>query len=86
MHRTPHTVDYLVVLSGSTSLEMEDGSSVLLEAGDMAVQLSGFHRWSNDSDEDCYVAALVLGIEAEPADAPGRVVMPDDDREPPAAR
>jgi quercetin dioxygenase-like cupin family protein len=76
MHRTPHTVDYLTVLAGSITVEMGDSSSVLLRAGDMGVQICGFHRWRNDSDESCILGILVLGIEADPPDAPGREVRP----------
>jgi mannose-6-phosphate isomerase-like protein (cupin superfamily) len=80
MHRTPHTVDYIAVLSGTATLVMEDGSSAVFEAGDMIVQLGGFHSWRNHTDEPCYVAALMLGVEADPPDAPARVVASGSSR------
>jgi quercetin dioxygenase-like cupin family protein len=66
MHRTPQQVDYISVLSGSVTVEMGDGSSVRLDAGDMGVQICGFHRWRNDGDEDCTVSVVALGIEEKP--------------------
>lgn len=75
MHRTPHIVDYLVGLSGTLTLELEDGSTTLIEPGDMVVQLSGFHGWRNEGTEPFVMAALVLGIEADEEAPPGGVVL-----------
>jgi quercetin dioxygenase-like cupin family protein len=71
MHRTPRTIDYITVLEGGVTVELGDGSSVELHAGDMGVQICGFHRWRNDGEEDCILSILALGIEADPG-APGR--------------
>ena len=59
MHATP-TIDYVAVLSGSVSLDLEDGS-ILLRAGDVAVQRANRHAWRNDGDEPCRLAVVMLG-------------------------
>ena len=60
MHDTP-TLDYLVVLSGSVTLELEDGS-VELHAGDTAIQRANRHAWRNDGDEPCRLAVVMLSV------------------------
>src|SRR6202051_366401 len=48
MHRTPQINDYLIALSGQLTMRLEDGSSCRIEAGDMFVQLAGWHSWKNE--------------------------------------
>ena len=76
MHRTPYTTDYVVVLSGETAIDMEDGTSVDLKPGDTVVQLGGFHRWRTVGGKPCVVAALMVGINPERADLPEREFLP----------
>lgn len=54
-HRTD-TVDYVHVLSGRLTLELENGA-VVVEAGDFVVQRGTWHAWRNNDD----VPAVVLG-------------------------
>lgn len=61
MHSTP-TLDYLAILQGSISLDMEDGTSVTLHAGDTAVQRGTVHAWRNDGTEPCRIAVVMLGL------------------------
>lgn len=65
-HRT-ETVDYVVVLSGRIEMELDDGESVALEAGDVLVQRGTYHAWRNPGPEVCrmvfvLVDAVPLGI------------------------
>jgi quercetin dioxygenase-like cupin family protein len=62
MHRT-ESIDYLVVISGSVVLELEDGE-VELHAGDVAIQRGNVHAWRNDSGANCRVAVVMLGSPA----------------------
>jgi mannose-6-phosphate isomerase-like protein (cupin superfamily) len=63
MHRTPHINDYLVAVSGELTMYTEDGTSVAFAAGDMLVQLAGWHYWRNEGTEPFVMAGVVLGIE-----------------------
>jgi quercetin dioxygenase-like cupin family protein len=62
MHRTPQINDYLIALSGELTMRLEDGSSCLLEAGDMFVQLAGWHSWKNEGPEPFVMAGVIVGI------------------------
>ncbi len=61
-HATP-TLDYLSVVSGRITLELDDGE-VLLEAGDTAVQRGNMHAWRNDDDEPCRIAVVMVSLAA----------------------
>jgi mannose-6-phosphate isomerase-like protein (cupin superfamily) len=65
MHATP-TIDFGFVLRGSVALEMEDGSSSILQPGDAVVQAGTEHRWRNPADEPAVLGVVVIG--ATPAD------------------
>jgi quercetin dioxygenase-like cupin family protein len=65
MHRTPYITDYLVALSGKLTMVAEDGSTAVMEAGDMLVQLGGFHYLRNDGDELFVMAVVVVGVETD---------------------
>jgi quercetin dioxygenase-like cupin family protein len=69
MHRTPHINDYLVAVSGELTMRTEDGMSVKFTAGDMLVQLAGWHSWKNEGSEPFVMAGVVVGIETD-ADVP----------------
>ena len=45
-HRT-ETLDYIVILSGEIDLEVDDGKTTTLKAGDVLVQRGGMHTWVN---------------------------------------
>jgi quercetin dioxygenase-like cupin family protein len=60
MHTTD-TVDFDVVISGEIYLEQDDGSEVLLKAGDCVVQNGTRHAWRNRSAANCVVAVTLLG-------------------------
>jgi len=62
MHRT-ETVDYVLVLSGSIDMDMDD-STITLHQGDIMIQRGTNHAWVNRGTETARVAFVL--IDAEP--------------------
>lgn len=60
MHTTD-TIDYLYVASGSATLELDDGATVEVRAGDTIIQNGTRHRWRNDGSEPCVLAVVLVG-------------------------
>lgn len=60
MH-TSQTVDCIYVLSGKVTLDLGDGKSADLVAGDSVVQNGTRHAWRNTSDEPCTLLIAVVG-------------------------
>ncbi len=60
MHTTA-TVDFEVVLSGSCTLELDDGATVDVHPGDTVVQNGTRHKWSNKGTEPCVLAVVLIG-------------------------
>lgn len=60
MHTTP-TIDYTVVLDGEVTLELDDGVTTDLRAGDMVVQNATRHGWRNRSDRAVTMIAVLVG-------------------------
>ncbi len=60
LHQTP-TIDVGLVLSGEIVLEMEDGSSVELAAGQAFAQQGTLHRWRNPYAVDAVIAVVMMG-------------------------
>ncbi len=69
MHRT-ETVDYAILLSGECDLELDDGKTVKVKAGDIVVQRGTMHAWVNNGSVPC-VFAFIL-IDADPVEAGGQ--------------
>ena len=63
MHKT-NSIDYLVVISGSMHMLMEEGE-VELHAGDCIVQRGTNHAWVNRNGKPCVLAAVL--IDGKPA-------------------
>ena len=63
MHRTD-TIDWLVVLEGSASVEYPDGHGgehqITLQPGDFLTHNGTFHRWHNRSDHTCTLLAVTF--------------------------
>ena len=60
MHRTD-TVDYAVVLSGKIVMMLdEEADDLVLEAGDVLIQRGNNHAWSNQFDEPCTIAFVLM--------------------------
>jgi mannose-6-phosphate isomerase-like protein (cupin superfamily) len=60
MHTTA-TIDFEVVISGTCTLELDDGAKVDVGPGDTVVQNGTRHRWSNSGTEPCVLAVILLG-------------------------
>lgn len=62
MHATT-SIDFVVVLSGAITLELDSGVATVLHAGDTVIQNGVRHRWLNHGTERAWIAAVVLGAE-----------------------
>lgn len=60
MHTTA-TIDFEVVLSGTVTLELDDGAKVDVGPGDTVVQNGTRHRWSNAGTEPAVLAVFICG-------------------------
>jgi len=61
MHRTP-TVDYGFCLKGQRHLVLEE-NDVLINGGDIVVQLGNWHSWDNRSNVDVDMGYVMIGGE-----------------------
>src|ERR1700690_742271 len=59
MHRT-ETVDYAILLSGECDLELDDGATVHMTVGDIAVQRGMMHAWVNNGTQPCVFAFVLI--------------------------
>ena len=69
-HRTD-SIDYLVVLSGAVTMELDVGK-VELRAGDVLVQRGTFHNWVVAGPEPCIMAVVL--ISAHPVAVSGKTL------------
>ncbi|MAG34326.1 MAG: cupin [Deltaproteobacteria bacterium] len=60
MHTTD-TIDYVVILAGVAELELDDGRSETVRAGDCVVQRGTRHAWRVTSEEPLVLVATLLG-------------------------
>ncbi|HEY6301190.1 MAG TPA: cupin domain-containing protein [Candidatus Binatus sp.] len=60
MHVT-QTVDYAILLAGELWLELDDGETVHLVAGDIVVQQATRHGWRNKGEHPATIAFVMLG-------------------------
>lgn len=70
-HRTD-SVDYAVVISGRVDMELDDGVTVSLKAGDTVVQRGTVHNWVNPGKEPALVAFVL--VHAKPVTAGGKTL------------
>jgi mannose-6-phosphate isomerase-like protein (cupin superfamily) len=68
-HRTD-SIDYAVVMSGEIDMELDDGVTVHLRAGDVMVQRGTIHNWVNRGVEACIIAFVL--VSAKPVVAGGK--------------
>lgn len=61
MHTT-NSIDYDVVLDGEISVELDDGTEVLLKKHDVAVQQGGRHAWRNRGTKPATVLFVLMGV------------------------
>ena len=64
MHTTA-TIDFEVVLSGTVTLELDDGAMVHLQPGDTVVQNGTRHRWSNPGADPATLVVFICGAHHE---------------------
>lgn len=64
-HRTG-TLDFLILLDGELSLELDDGSISRLEPGDVVVQRDTNHAWRNTGEKPAHCFAII----SKPFEAP----------------
>jgi len=60
MH-TSATIDYDYLVSGRLVLELDDGETIELEAGDCVIQNGTRHRWHNPFDEPAVMVVTLIG-------------------------
>ena len=64
MHVTD-TIDYGIVVKGRVALELDDGVTAELEAGDCVVQNGTMHAWRTIGDEPCLMAFVMIGADRD---------------------
>ena len=69
MHTTD-TVDYGIVLSGRIELELDDGATAIMEAGDVVVQNGTRHAWR--ALENTKIAFVQIGVDRRSDAATGK--------------
>jgi quercetin dioxygenase-like cupin family protein len=70
-HRTD-SIDYAVVMSGEIDMELDDGVTVHLKAGDVLVQRGTIHNWVNRGTEACVIAFVL--VSAKPVSVGGKAL------------
>jgi quercetin dioxygenase-like cupin family protein len=70
-HRTD-SIDCAVVMSGAIEMELDDGVTVKLKAGDLLVQRGTIHNWVNRGPEVCAIAFVL--ISAKPVTVTDKVL------------
>ena len=66
MHTTD-TIDFEYIISGEVWLDLDDGATVYLRAGDTVVQNGTRHRWRNEDSEPCRIVVFMVGTPREPS-------------------
>ena len=59
MHKT-ETIDYIVVLAGTLSMLLDDGTELTMKAHDVMIQRGTVHGWANRGSEPCRFATVVI--------------------------
>jgi mannose-6-phosphate isomerase-like protein (cupin superfamily) len=62
MHTTD-SIDYVLVVSGEVTLELDDGEQTVLRAGDAVVQNGTRHAWRNHGTGPCTIVGVAIGAE-----------------------
>jgi quercetin dioxygenase-like cupin family protein len=73
-HRTL-TLDYILVIAGSITLELDKPTTVTLNAGDLLVQRGTLHAWHNKSNDWARVAFVLAA--AKPIEIAGHPLKED---------
>src|SRR5262245_1704881 len=70
-HRTD-SIDYATIISGEIDMELDDGASVHLKAGDVLVQRGTIHNWVNKGTAPCVIAFVLVA--SKPVSAGGKTL------------
>jgi mannose-6-phosphate isomerase-like protein (cupin superfamily) len=62
MHTTD-SMDYVLVVSGEVTLELDEGEQTVLRAGDVVVQNGTRHAWRNHGAEPCTIVGVAVGAD-----------------------
>ena len=62
MHTTD-SIDYVLVVSGEVTLELDDGEQTVLRAGDVVIQNGTRHAWRNHGTEPCTIVGVAIGAD-----------------------
>jgi mannose-6-phosphate isomerase-like protein (cupin superfamily) len=62
MHTTD-SIDYVLVVSGEATLELDDGEQTVLRAGDVVIQNGTRHAWRNHGTESCTIIGVAIGAD-----------------------
>jgi mannose-6-phosphate isomerase-like protein (cupin superfamily) len=62
MHTTD-SLDYVLVVSGEATLELDDGEQAVVRAGDVVVQNGTRHAWRNHGTEPCTIVGVAVGAD-----------------------
>jgi len=62
MHTTD-SIDYVLIVSGEITLELDDGERTVLRAGDVVVQNGTRHAWRNHGIEPCTLVGIAVGAD-----------------------
>ncbi|WP_433756757.1 cupin domain-containing protein [Nocardia sp. CA-135398] len=62
MHTTD-SIDYVLVVSGEVTLELDDGEQTVLRAGDVVIQNGTRHAWRNHGTETCTIVGVAIGAD-----------------------
>ncbi|WP_163513230.1 cupin domain-containing protein [Fodinicola acaciae] len=62
MHVTD-SIDYVLVVSGEITLEVDNGEQTVLRAGDTVVQNGTRHAWRNHGTEPCTIVGVAIGAD-----------------------
>jgi mannose-6-phosphate isomerase-like protein (cupin superfamily) len=60
MHRT-ESIETVMVLRGEMTMLIDDGTEVVLRAGDTLIQRATNHAWVNRGPENCRILFLMIG-------------------------
>jgi mannose-6-phosphate isomerase-like protein (cupin superfamily) len=63
MHTTA-TIDYGIILEGEMWLELDNGQSRLVKAGDVVIQNGTRHAWRNKSERTARALFVMIGVSA----------------------
>jgi quercetin dioxygenase-like cupin family protein len=64
MHTTD-TIDFVTVISGAITLEVDDDQRIELRSGDCVVQHGNRHAWRNTGPGPCTLVITMVGAERE---------------------